>query len=308
MEKAVKVQSKSGKYLFVYFVGNGEGEERLHFAVSENGYDFTPLNGNKPVITQTKGKKCVRDPYVFKGADGKAYIIGTDMRCEEGWESNHALITWSSENLVDWTDETIIDIKTLGEKYKNTTRAWAPQAMWDDEKKAYMIYWAHSTKEHNTAGMYYAYSEDMKTFITEPKPLYCRENIQTIDGDIIYSEKENLYFLFFKHDEDQTIAYVTSEKMNGPYEDKPVVVSLAPSGVEGSQVYRINGTDTRIMIMDEYGKGRFFMQQTEDLRNYKPVDRSDYSMDFSPRHGSVMAITDEEYVRLVKKFTMADNV
>lgn len=301
METAKKVKSKYGKYLFVYFVGNGEGEERLHFAVSENGYDFRPLNNNEAVITQTKGKKCVRDPFVFRGQDGKAYIVGTDMRCEEGWESNHALVTWQSENLTDWTDETIIDIKDLGEKYKNTTRAWAPQAMWDEKEKAYMLYWAHSTKEHNTAGMYYAYTKDMKKLITEPKPLYCRD-IQTIDGDIIYNEKENLYYLFFKHDEDQTIAYVTSENLKGPYEDKPVVVSLAPSGVEGSQMYRINGTDTYLLIMDEYGKGRFFMQQTEDFHNYIPVAREDYQMNFSPRHGSVMSITDEEYERLVEKY------
>ena len=301
MDFASRVESRYGKYLFVYFVGNGEGEERLHFAVSENGYDFKPLNNNEAVITQTKGKKCVRDPYVFRGEDGKTYIIGTDMKCEEGWESNHALITWTSENLTEWTDETIIDIKTLGEKYKNTTRAWAPQAVWDEAEGAYMLYWAHSTKEHNTAGMYYAYSRDMKTLMTEPKPLYCRD-IQTIDADIIYNEKEKLYYLFFKHDEDQTIAYVTSERLCGPYEDKPVVVSLAPSGVEGSQMYRINGTDTWLLIMDEYGKGRFFMQQTEDFHSYLPVAAEDYHMDFSPRHGSVMAITDEEYDRLGESF------
>ena len=62
MMNAEKVKSQYGKYLFVYFVGNGEGEERLHFAVSENGYDFKPLNNNEAVITQTMGKKCVRDP------------------------------------------------------------------------------------------------------------------------------------------------------------------------------------------------------------------------------------------------------
>lgn len=298
MKNAIKAKSQYGKYLFVYFVGNGEGEERLHFAVSENGYDFKPLNNNEAVITQTKGKKCVRDPFIFRGVDGKTYIIGTDMKCEEGWESNHALVTWCSDDLICWTDETIIDIKDLGEKYKNTTRAWAPQAMWDEKEKAYMLYWAHSTKEHNTAGMYYAYSKDMKTLISEPKPLYCRD-IQTIDGDIAYNEAYGLYYLFFKHDEDQTIAYVTSESLNGPYEDKPVVVSLAPSGVEGSQIYRINGTDTWLLIMDEYGKGRFFMQQTENFRDYLPVAREDYEMDFSPRHGSVMSITDEEYERLV---------
>ena len=301
MKNAVKVKSKFGKYIFVYFVGNGEGEERLHFAVSENGYDFRPLNNNEAVITQTKGKKCVRDPYVFRGVDGKAYIVGTDMKCEEGWESNHALVTWCSEDLVSWTDETIIDICDLGEKYRNTTRAWAPQAMWDEKEKAYMLYWAHSTKEHNTAGLYYAYTRDMKTLLTEPEPLYCRD-IQTIDGDIAYNEADGLYYLFFKHDEDQTIAYVTSENLNGPYEDEPVVVSLAPSGVEGSQIYRVSGTDTWLLIMDEYGKGRFFMQQTENFRDYLPVAREDYTMDFSPRHGSVMAISDEEYERLVARW------
>ena len=298
---AIKAEGKSGKYLFVYFVGNGEGEEKIHFAVSENGYDFRPLNGNRAVIEQLKGKKCVRDPYVFKSRDGFNYIIGTDMRCEEGWESNHALVTWRSEDLVSWTDETIIDMQDLGEAFADTTRAWAPQAIWDDNAQSHMIYWAHSTKRNNVAGMYYAHSKDMKT-ITEPKPLYCRKGIQTIDGDIIYNEKDKLYYLFFKHDEDQTIAYVTSECLTGPYKDEPVVVSLAPSGVEGSEVYKLNGSDTYIMIMDEYGEGRFFMQQTTDLKSYKPVRREDYTMDFSPRHGSVMSITDEEYERLVENF------
>jgi len=301
MEYSKPAESLFGKYLFVYFVGNGEGEERLHFAVSEDGYNFRPLNGNNPVITQTKGKKCVRDPYVFKGQNNEWYIIGTDMRCEEGWESNHALITWKSDNLTDWYDETVIDIKELGDNYTDTTRAWAPQAMWDEEKGKYFIYWAHSTKRHNTAGLYYAYSEDMKT-ISEPQPLYCREGIQTIDGDIIYNKKDGLYYLYFKHDEDQTIAYVTSPKLSGPYEDKPVVVSLAPSGVEGSQMYPVNGTDTYLLIMDEYGKGRFFMQQTEDFKTYLPVAREDYAMDFSPRHGSIVSISDEDYDRLIAKW------
>ncbi len=286
------------KYLFVYFVGNKPEQERLHFAVSSDGYHFTPLNNNQPVITQTKGKKCVRDPYAFKGQDNCYYIIGTDMMCEEGWESNHALVTWKSTDLINWTDETIIDMQTLGEDFADTTRAWAPQAIWDEKAGMYMLYWAHSTKRQNPAGLYYAHTADMKT-ITTPKPLYCRD-LQTIDGDIIYNEKDKLYYLFFKHEEDQTIAYVTSESLTGPYEDKPVVVSLAPSGVEGSQMYPLEGTDTYIMVMDEYSKGRFFMQQTTDFKTYVPVE--DYSMDFGPRHGSIVSVTDEEYERLIEHF------
>ena len=286
------------KYLFAYFSGNEPHQERICFAVSDDGYHFTPLNGNKPVITQTKGKQCVRDPYIFKGQDGFYYIVGTDMKCIEGWESNHSLVVWRSKDLIDWSDENIIDMCDLGEDFADTTRAWAPQAIWDKKENMYMLYWAHSTKRNNTAGMYYAHTEDFRT-ITEPKPLYCR-HCQTIDGDIIYNEKEKLYYLYFKYEESQTIACVTSENLTGPYKDEPVVVSLAPSGVEGSEMYKIKGTDKWVMVMDEYSKGKFFMQETTDFHNFVPV--TDYDMDFGPRHGSITAITDEEYNRLIKHF------
>lgn len=298
---AIPAKSQSGKYLFCYFVGNEPHEERIHFAVSEDGYNFTALNNNEPVITQTKGKKCVRDPYIFKGQDDFYYIIGTDMKCTEGWTSNHALITWKSKDLVTWTDETIIDISDFGCEFQNTTRAWAPQAIWDEKEHKYMIYWAHSTLENDIAGMYYAHSSDMKT-MTEPKPLYIRENIQTIDGDIAYNKVNEMYYLYFKHDEDQTIAYVKSKNLTGPYEDNSVVVSLAKTGVEGSEIYNITGTDQWVMIMDEYGTDRFFMQQTTDFENFKAVKPEDYSMQFNPRHGSVVAISDEDYENLIKAF------
>ena len=133
MSFATPAKSKSGKYLFCYFVGNEPQEERIHFAVSEDGYNFTALNNNEPVIIQTKGKKCVRDPYIFKGQDDFYYIIGTDMKCQEGWTSNHALVTWKSKDLVNWTDETIIDMRDFGGEFATTTRAWAPQAIWDEK-------------------------------------------------------------------------------------------------------------------------------------------------------------------------------
>ncbi len=300
MEYSATAKSLYGRYLFAYFVGNGEGQERIHFAVSKDGYNFTALNNNQAVITQTKGKKCVRDPYIFKDEEGFYRIIGTDMKCEEGWESNHALVTWRSADLVEWTDETIIDIKDLGGEFADTTRAWAPQAMWHKEKGSYMLYWSHSTKQHNTAGLYYAFTDDFKT-ITKPEKMYCR-HLQTIDGDIAFNKSTGKYHLYFKYEENQTIGCVVSDKPEGPYEDRPEIVSCAPSGVEGSQMYQINGTDTWVMIMDEYSKGRFFMQQTEDFINYLPVAPENYSMNFGPRHGSICTITEEEYDRLISRF------
>ena len=40
-------------YLFCYFTGNTPAQERVHYAVSEDGYNFRALNGNREVIIQT---------------------------------------------------------------------------------------------------------------------------------------------------------------------------------------------------------------------------------------------------------------
>ena len=133
--------STEGAYVFCYFVGNEVDEQTIHLAVSTDGYNFEALNDNKPIIKQTKGTGCVRDPYILGGKDenGKDcyFIIATDMNALEGWTSNHALITWKSYDLINWTDETVIDIRQF-EGFETTTRAWAPQAIWDEKEQKYM--------------------------------------------------------------------------------------------------------------------------------------------------------------------------
>ncbi len=309
--------STSGAYLFCYFVGNEIDEQRIHLAVSTDGYHFEALKGNEPIIIQTKGTGCVRDPYILKAKDenGKEcyYIIATDMNALEGWTSNHALITWKSYDLINWTDETVIDIREF-EGFENTNRAWAPQAIYDENKGMYMVYWANSTTENDCAGHYYAYTKDFKTFETEPKVLYGRwneldeetgerRNIQCIDGDIVYNEKDGYYYLYFKEDITQKIAYVKSKNLTGPYNEDYTICSLNYWGVEGSSMYRINGTNAWMMIMDEYGEDSYFAQMTRDFKTFRRVQRSAYAMDqLKPRHGSVTAISEKEYYALVKAF------
>lgn len=62
--------SASGKYVFAYFTGNNTSEQKIRFAVSDDGYNFTAVNGNQPVAEQTTGTGCARDPYLFRGQDG----------------------------------------------------------------------------------------------------------------------------------------------------------------------------------------------------------------------------------------------
>lgn len=289
------------KYVFCYFTGNEPKEERIHFAVSEDGLNFKPLNGNREIITPTLGKKCVRDPFAVPERNGNYYIIGTDMKSSEGWVSNHALITWRSIDFINWTDETVIDIRDFGGEFQNTTRAWAPEVLWDEKEQKYFVYWSNSTKENDITAIYYAYTEDFKS-LTYPKKLFERPGVQTIDADIILSPLDNLYYMYFKFEESQKIAYVTSKNLAGPYTNTPVIVSLASTGVEGSNIYRLDGTDRYIMIMDEYGEHRYFAQETKNFRDFTALPRESYTMDFSPRHGNVITVSDECFDALIEKF------
>ena len=137
------LQSQKGKYLFAYFLGNEPHQERICFAVSEDGYNFAALNDNKAVITQTLGTKCVRDPYILKAKDENGtpcyYIVATDMDAMQGWTSNHSIIFWKSYDLISWTDEYVLDIRDF-KGWEKCNRAWAPQIIFDETVGKYMVY------------------------------------------------------------------------------------------------------------------------------------------------------------------------
>lgn len=305
IDYAKPAQSTNGKYLMVYFTGNEPDEERIRFAVSEDGYNFEPLNDNNPVIVQNLGTQSVRDPYIFKAQDGKGYyIIGTDMRSENGWASNNSFVIWYSSDLVEWKDERIIDVSEYGLPY--TVRAWAPQVIWDNSVGKYMIYWANAQNDPQTGWtttvMWYAYSSDLKTLDSEPQILYAPSNGRdAIDGDIVF--KDGKYYMYYKDEFDKKICYVYSENVAGPYtEPEQNQVSVYYTNVEGNFIYNIAGTDEYVMMIDCYSDGKFVMQQTSDMVNFKRVAPLDYSLDFSPRHGSVIHISDSEYDLLINAF------
>ena len=62
-------------YLFAYFTGNDMADESIHFAVSDDGFNYRALNGNRPVIDSREISSTggVRDPHILRGHDGKTF-------------------------------------------------------------------------------------------------------------------------------------------------------------------------------------------------------------------------------------------
>lgn len=293
------------KYLFCYFVGNAPEEERVHFALSADGYNFKALNGNKPVILQTLGKKCCRDPYIFRDEDGKFHIIATDMKSDEGWANNNSMVVWDSDNLTEWKNERIIDF-TEFESTKNANRVWAPEVIFDKEKGEYMIYWTHNNSDDDLDTIiWHAYTRDFRTLTTEPKVLFRpKSGMCAIDADII--EKDGKFYLFQADGEKEAICYVVADKVSGPYfEPEDNKISVADTALEGNCMYKILGSDKYVMIADQFKKGGYFMQESTDLIHFTKVEENRFSLNhLRPRHGSMLHITDEEYKNLAAFFGM----
>ena len=308
LKNAMPAKSREGAYLFSYFTGNSTSQQRVHFAVSKDGYHFTPLNNNDEIITQTKGTLNCRDPYIFKGQDGYYYIIATDMDCNTGWWGNsNSMVLWRSTDLVNWTDETIINMAEITGAWIG--RCWAPQVIWDENEQKYFVYFAlYRNDDDYGTEMYYCYTDNLldQSSYSNPKEFYTpASGKDAIDGDIIYDSKNGIYYLYYKDEDNATICYVTSTSLTGPYSDasNPQKVLDSNVALEGCNAYFINGTDTLVMLADAYLDGYFVLNRSNDFKHFTTLDNSESTINATqPRHGSVISISDEEYDRLVDAY------
>lgn len=306
---AVEEKDMAG-YLFVYFTGNDISQEAICFALSNDGLSWHKLNGGHPVIdskviSSTGG---VRDPHILRGEDGHTfYMVATDMVSANGWDSNRAMVLLKSEDLINWS-HSIINIQQTYEGQDDLKRVWAPQTIYDHKAGKYMIYWSMKHGDGPDI-IYYAYANDSFTGLTgEPRPLFIPADRKScIDGDIVY--KDGKYHLFYKtegHGNGIKVA-VTDELTSGRWTESPDYKQQTDQAVEGAGTFKLSGTDKYILMYDLYTSGRYQFTETTDLEHFRAID-SKVTMDFHPRHGTVMAVTRDEMKRLTDKWGLPEGV
>lgn len=306
---AVEEKDMAG-YLFVYFTGNDISQEAICFALSNDGLSWHKLNGGRPVIdskviSSTGG---VRDPHILRGEDGHTfYMVATDMVSANGWDSNRAMVLLKSEDLINWS-HSIVNIQQTYEGQDDLKRVWAPQTIYDHKAGKYMIYWSMKHGDGPDI-IYYAYANDSFTGLTgEPRPLFIpADRKPCIDGDIVY--KDGKYHLFYKtegHGNGIKVA-VTNELTSGCWTESPNYKQQTDQAVEGAGTFKLSGADKYILMYDLYTSGRYQFTETTDLEHFRAID-SKVTMDFHPRHGTVMAVTRDEMKRLTDKWGLPEGV
>lgn len=310
-------------YLFEYFTGEGRSDgEQIHSAVSRGNdpLHWDELNGGKPVLTSTLGDKGVRDPFVIRSPEGdKFYLIATDLRIygNGNWDAaqrtgSKYLEVWESTDLVHWSDQR--HVKVSDDTAGNT---WAPEAYWDDSLGSYVVFWAsklydpadtaHSGSSYNR--MMYATTRDFRTF-SAPR-VWKDPGYSVIDSTVI--KDGGTYYRFTKDERNNTSStpcskFVIEEKSTRLLDTDWDFVSecigkgdATHPGInqgEGPTVFKSNTENKWYLFIDEFGGRGYVPFETTDLASGKWTMSTGYQLPASPRHGTVLPVTQAEMDRL----------
>lgn len=291
-------------YLFVYFTGNSMSDESIQFAISRDGYNYHALNNNRPVldskiISSTGG---VRDPHILRSTDGQHFLMtAADMVSGNGWDSNRVLVMLKSADLINWT-HTVINIQKRFDGQEALKRVWAPQTIYDAEAGRYMVYWSMKHGDGPDI-IYYAYANDSFTdLVTTPQPLFLpRDGRSCIDGDIVCAD--GIYHLFYKtegHGNGIKVA-TTRSLTSGQWHESGDYKQQTNDAVEGAGTFKLIGQNKYVLMYDVYMNGRYEFTETTDLQHFRKCEQR-VSMDFHPRHGTVIPVTLAELRRLTAAY------
>lgn len=302
---------KEEYYLFAYFSDNTTRGQQVCYAVSENGYDFSPLNGGLPVISADSISVSggVRDPHLYRGEDGWIYMVLTDMDWAKGKRSNRGIVMMKSRNLMDWTHARV----HFPTRYKDTVFAdvnavWAPQTIYDPETGKLLVYFSlHSEKSgpFPKDAVYYTPANDSFDNLADTPTLLFDYPFPTIDTDIVRDDK-GTYHLFFNtwggKEGLQRRQYVF-EDLHAPQTWRLIPGHMQPNGLasEGSTAYRLRD-GTWILSYDCFRDGVYQFCKTDNLINLTLVAETKTTGTFTPRHGSVISITGQEYRNLLHRY------
>lgn len=297
-------------YLFTYFNNNTTEGQQVCYAVSDDGVNFSPLNDGKPVIVSDTiaVSGAVRDPHILRGEDGWFYQVLTDMDWTKGKWSNRGIVMMRSRDLAEWEHHCVhFPTRYEGKPYAEANAVWAPQTIYDPEAGKYMVYFSlHSEKTgpYPKDAVYYAYAaSDFSGLEGDPQLLF-QYPYPTIDSDMVRDD-EGTYHLFFNTwggpEGLQRRQYIF-KNLHKPSEWTLLEGHNQPTSLasEGSTAYRL-ADGSWILSYDCFRDGVYQFCKSDDLIHFELINETKTEGNFTPRHGSILPISDSEYRYLINR-------
>lgn len=279
-------------YLFAYFTDNGQ--DGLHLAYSKDGIEWKVLNGGKSFLIPTVGQdKLMRDPCILMGKDGLFHMVWT---CS--WKERQIGYA-SSKDLINWSEQKSIPVMDHEATAKN---CWAPEIVYDEKNKEYIIFWAttiperhseiaYSAKETGLNHRIYAVStKEFKDF--SPTRLFFNPDFSVIDATILHW-KHN-YYMFLKNENpnpsEKNIRVTVSKNAGGPF---PVLVSAPITGnywAEGPSALTVG--KYVYVYFDKYTEHKYGVIRSKDLRVWEDIS-GQLKFPIGARHGTAFKVSNE---------------
>lgn len=306
------VASENG-YLFVTFKGEQTPmSEQVYFALSKDGRKWDALNGGEPILVSSIGEKGVRDPYLLRARDGKSFIlIATDLSIHLNGDWNRAqtagsqsIVVWESTDLIKWSEPRLVKVAA-----DDAGCTWAPEAIFDEEKGDYLVFWASKNRRDQFAKqrIWAARTLDFKTF---GKPfIYIEKPDHVIDTTIVRDDGK--LYRFSKDEKFKAITMETSKSLSGPWQDIPEFSLSKLRGYEGPGCYMLKPPSagkpaTWCLVIDHYARGEGYKPYvTDDLSTGEFKSAPGFRFPFRFRHGSVLPLGKEEYQNLERSLGKA---
>lgn len=285
-------------WLFTSFRGNGESG--VFFALSDDGYRWTPVNGDQPVLRPQTPGMLMRDPFLIPGPDRRWHMLWTTGWTRSQEDGSLTIGYASSADLVSWSRQKLIPVSLGGAR-----NAWAPEAVWHPKQKEWIVFWASTVPgkfpEGGQSGdsgynhrIYAMRTRDFETF-SEPG-LFFDPGFSAIDSTILRVGRR--WLMVFKDERREplrkNLRLAWADDPAGPW--RAEAAAFTKSWVEGPSVIQA-GRDW-LVYFDHYGKPQHYgAYRTRDWRRFEDVTEK---LSFPPghRHGTVVRISSAEAERL----------
>lgn len=310
-----------------------EGES-IYLAASKGNdpLDYDELNDGRPVLESAYGTRGLRDPFVIRSAEGdRFFLLATDLKAYPAVDFGEAQETgstyieiWESTDLVHWSDQR--HVKVSSDLAGNT---WAPEAFYDEEAGEYVVFWASALypttdrtgRDINTQyqRMMYATTRDFVTF-SEPRPWIDvkRGTGRGIIDATVVQDGETFYRII-KDEATMTPRQERSTDLRATVTGSLPTTTSTPGwqlvkanlGVgqpnpwggtftngEGPMMFPDNEIDDRwyyFIDQPSYHGGRGYLAfQSDDLASGTWTSVPEADLPSSPRHGTVLPVTQAE--------------
>jgi beta-galactosidase len=267
--------------------------EALHLAVSDDGWDWRPVHGGRPLPLGEDPPYRLRDPHLSRATDGRFHLFATG-----GWDEV-AIAHAVSDDLLAWSTPEPVAVMAGVAGARN---CWAPECVHDPVDGSYRLLWSATVNPDDGLDWrpgWWDRTHDHRIWTTTTRDfaayasaaLFFAPGYSVIDATL--AEHAGRWLLAFKDERGENrpgtpfkaIRVCAAPSATGPF--RAVSDPVTPPLTESPTLFRVD--DRWLMFFDHFAGGAYGAAASEDGMHWADVTAR---VRFPPgvRHASVLEV------------------